>query len=472
MDVDKGGSQLKRTMKSRHLFMISLGGVIGTGLFLSTGYTLSQAGPGGTIAAYLIGGLMMYLVMQCLGELSVAMPVTGSFQTYATTFIGPSTGFMVGIMYWVNWVVTVGSEFTASGILMQRWFPHSSVWMWSAIFAALLFAANAFSVKLFAETEFWFSSVKIVTILLFIILGGAAMFGLISLHGSAEAPMLSNFTSHGGLFPNGFLAVFIAMISVSFAFSGTELIGITAGETANAEKDIPRSIRNVAWRTVIFFIGAIFVLSGLISWKEAGVIESPFVAVFSQIGIPYAADIMNFVILTALLSVANSGLYASTRMLWSLANENMISARFKKVTPKGIPLNALLASMAVSCISLISSIAAPGTVYVVLVAIAGFAGVVVWMSIALSQLLFRKHYVKNGGRLTDLTFRTPLYPLVPIAAMILCFASCVGLAFDPNQRIALFCGVPCMILCYLIRFLRRKQPKQPVRDIHLDKTMP
>ena len=316
--------------------MISLGGVIGTGLFLSTGYTLSQAGPGGTIAAYLIGGLMMYLVMQCLGELSVAMPVTGSFQTYATTFIGPSTGFMVGIMYWVNWVVTVGSEFTASGILMQRWFPHSSVWMWSAIFAALLFAANAFSVKLFAETEFWFSSVKIVTILLFIILGGAAMFGLISLHGSGEAPMLSNFTSHGGLFPNGFLAVFIAMISVSFAFSGTELIGITAGETANPAKDIPRSIRNVAWRTVIFFIGAIFVLSGLISWKEAGVIESPFVAVFSQIGIPYAADIMNFVILTALLSVANSGLYASTRMLWSLANENMISARFKKVTPKGI----------------------------------------------------------------------------------------------------------------------------------------
>ncbi len=201
-------------------------------------------------------------------------------------------------------------------------------------------------------------------------------------------------------------------------------------------------------------------------------IESPFVAVFSQIGIPYAADIMNFVILTALLSVANSGLYASTRMLWSLANENMISARFKKVTPKGIPLNALLASMAVSCISLISSIAAPGTVYVVLVAIAGFAGVVVWMSIALSQLLFRKHYVKNGGRVADLTFRTPLYPLVPIAAVILCFASCVGLAFDPNQRIALFCGIPCMILCYLIRFLRKKQPKQSVRDIHLDKTMP
>ncbi|MGG0940839.1 amino acid permease [Bacillus subtilis] len=456
---ENSSQQLKRTMKSRHLFMISLGGVIGTGLFLSTGYTLHQAGPGGTILAYVIGGLMMYLVMQCLGELSVAMPVTGSFQKYATTFIGPSTGFMVGIMYWINWVVTVGSEFTASGILMQRWFPDSSVWMWSAIFAALLFICNAFSVKLFAETEFWFSSVKIVTIILFIILGGAAMFGLISLNGTADAPMLSNFTDHGGLFPNGFLAVFIAMISVSFAFSGTELIGVTAGESANPQKDIPRSIRNVAWRTVIFFIGAVFVLSGLISWKDAGVIESPFVAVFAEIGIPYAADIMNFVILTALLSVANSGLYASTRMMWSLANENMISPRFKKVTSKGIPLNALMISMAVSCLSLVSSIVAPGTVYVVMVAIAGFAGVVVWMSIALSQLLFRKRFLKKGGNVKDLTFRTPLYPLMPIAALLLCSASCIGLAFDPNQRIALFCGVPCIILCYLIYHFKRNVSK-------------
>lgn len=188
-------------------------------------------------------------------------------------------------------------------------------------------------------------------------------------------------------------------------------------------------------------------------------IESPFVAVFAEIGIPYAADIMNFVILTALLSVANSGLYASTRMMWSLANENMISSRFKKVTSKGIPLNALMISMAVSCLSLVSSIVAPGTVYVVMVAIAGFAGVVVWMSIALSQLLFRKRFLKKGGDVKDLTFRTPLYPLMPIAALLLCSASCIGLAFDPNQRIALFCGVPCIILCYLIYHFKRNVTK-------------
>ncbi|WHX93043.1 amino acid permease [Peribacillus simplex] len=457
-------NQLKRSMKSRHLFMISLGGVIGTGLFLSSGYTISQAGPGGTILAYLVGGLIMYLVMLCLGELTVAMPVTGSFQTYATKYIGPATGFTIGLMYWLTWVVTVGSEFTASGLLMQRWFPHTSVWMWSAIFAILIFLLNSFSVKIFAETEFWFSGIKIITIILFIVLGGFAMLGFIPMDDRASAPMLSNFTVDGGLFPNGLLPVFMAMISVNFAFSGTELIGIAAGESENPEKDVPRSIRNVIWRTMFFFVGAIFVLSGLISWKEAGVIESPFVMVFDNIGIPYAADIMNFVIITALLSVANSGLYASTRMLWSLSNEKMISSFFGKVTSNGVPLNALAVSMAVACLSLLSSVFAPDTVYVVLVAISGFAVVVVWIGIVLSQYMYRKHFLKMGGDIKNLKFRTPLYPFVPIAACVLCLASCIGLAFDASQRIALYCGVPFIILCYLFYYMKNRGNKNQINS--------
>ncbi|MGG0409857.1 amino acid permease [Peribacillus simplex] len=457
-------NQLKRSMKSRHLFMISLGGVIGTGLFLSSGYTISQAGPGGTILAYLVGGLIMYLVMLCLGELTVAMPVTGSFQTYATKYIGPATGFTIGLMYWLTWVVTVGSEFTASGLLMQRWFPHTSVWMWSAVFAILIFLLNSFSVKIFAETEFWFSGIKIITIILFIVLGGSAMLGFIPMDDRASAPMLSNFTVDGGLFPNGLLPVFMAMISVNFAFSGTELIGIAAGESENPEKDVPRSIRNVIWRTMFFFVGAIFVLSGLISWKEAGVIESPFVMVFDNIGIPYAADIMNFVIITALLSVANSGLYASTRMLWSLSNEKMISSFFGKVTSNGVPLNALAVSMAVACLSLLSSVFAPDTVYVVLVAISGFAVVVVWIGIVLSQYMFRKHFLKMGGDIKNLKFRTPLYPFVPIAACVLCLASCIGLAFDASQRIALYCGVPFIVLCYLFYYMKNRGNKNQINS--------
>ncbi|WP_261301556.1 amino acid permease [Paenibacillus andongensis] len=451
-------NSLKRTMKSRHLFMISLGGVIGTGLFLSTGYILNQAGPGGAILAYLFGGLIMYLVMLCLGELSVAMPITGSFPVYAAKFIGPATGFTIGWLYWLTWVVTVGSEFTAAGLLMQRWFPHVSVWIFSAIFAVMLFVLNAVTAKFFAESEFWISGFKVIVIIVFIVLGGAAMFGFIPMEGQS-APMLSNIFDKGGLFPNGFLPVLFVMISVNFAFSGTELIGVTAGETEDPDKSIPRSIRTVVWRTMVFFIGAIIVLAGLIPWQEAGVIESPFVLVFDKIGIPYAADIMNFVILTALLSVGNSGLYASTRMLWALSQEKMVSPWLGKITSRGVPMNALIVSMLVACLSLLSSVIAADTVYVVLIAISGFAVVAVWMGIVASQFMFRRQFLREGGNLKDLKYRTPLYPVVPIVAFLLCLASCVGLYFDPAQRIALYCGIPFVALCYLIYYLKNRNRK-------------
>ncbi|WP_430487673.1 amino acid permease [Priestia flexa] len=456
MAQHEGQNDLKRTMKSRHLFMVSLGGVIGTGLFLSSGYTIGQAGPGGAMLAYLVGGFIMYLVMLCLGELSVAMPHAGSFQVYATKFIGPGTGFAVGWLYWLTWVVTVGSEFIAVGLLMQRWFPDSPVWIWSVLFAITIFVCNAMSVRFFAESEFWFSLIKVVAIIVFIIVGGMAIFGFISIEGQS-APLFSNFTGEGGMFPNGFTPVLATMVAVSFAFSGTELIGIAAGESENPERDVPKSIRNIVWRTFFFFIGAIFVLSALIPWKEAGVTESPFVTVFARIGIPYAADIMNFVILTALLSIANSGLYACARMLWSLSKQNMISPALGKVTSKGVPLNALIVSMAVACLSLLTSVFAADTVYMVLVGISGFAVVAVWMSIATSQYMFRRKYIKEGNDVGKLVYKAPLYPIVPILAFLLCLASCVGLAFDPSQRIALYCGIPFVLLCYAVYYWRRRK---------------
>lgn len=447
---------LQRSMKSRHLFMISLGGVIGTGLFLSSGYTINQAGPVGAIIAYLVGGVIMYLVMLCLGELSVSMPVTGSFQTYATKYIGPGTGFTIAWMYWLTWAVALGSEFTASGLLMKRWFPHTSVWMWSAIFAITIFLLNAFSAKFFAESEFWFAGIKVAAILLFIVLGGAAMFGILPMKDTAHAPMLSNLAGKDGLFPNGILPIFMTMLTVNFAFSGTELIGVAAGESIDPEKNIPKAIRNTVWRLLIFFIGTIFVLSGLIPMKEAGVIKSPFVIVFDRIGIPYAADIMNFVIITAMLSAANSGLYASSRMLWSLSKEKMMHPVFAKLTARGTPLNALIVSMIGGGLSLLSSIFAPDTVYLVLVSISGFAVVVVWMGIAASEFMFRKRFLEQGNHVNELKYRTPLYPIVPVAAFLLCLASCIGIAFDPTQRIALYSGIPFMALCYLIYYVKNR----------------
>jgi arginine/ornithine permease len=461
------GQGLKRELKSRHIFMIALGGVIGTGLFLSSGYTINQAGPGGAIAAYLIGGIVMYLTMLCLGELAVALPNVGSYQTYATKYISPGTGYVVGWMSWLNWSVTIGLELITVSILMKRWFPDVPSWIWCVVFAVLLFSINALSTRSFAEVEFWFSSIKVITIIAFILLGGAAMFGFLDMKGGDPAPFLSNFTDNGGLFPHGIAAILVTMIGVNFSFQGTELVGIAAGESENPEKTIPKAINNTAWRILIFFILSIFVLAGLFPWQKAGLVESPFVVVFDKIGIPYAADIVNFVIITAVLSVANSGLYATSRMLWSMSAQGMINPMFGKLNKKGVPINALIASMIVGCLSLLSGIYAEDTVYLWLLSIAGFGAVFVWASIALSNFLARRDFLKKGGDVKDLKFKTPLYPIVPLLALFMNVIVMVSLAFIPDQRMALYCGVPFLIWCALYyRFvakhrMEKKEYMQP-----------
>ncbi|WNS78126.1 amino acid permease [Domibacillus sp. DTU_2020_1001157_1_SI_ALB_TIR_016] len=448
--------ELKRTMKTRHLFMISLGGVIGSGLFLGSGYTINQAGAGGAILAFLVGGFVMYLTMVCLGELAVAMPVSGSFQTYTTKFIGPGVGFALGWTYWLGWAVTVALEFLAAGQLMGRWFPDTPTWIWCAVFAVLLFSLNALSAKAFGEAEFWFSGIKIVAILLFIILGGAAMFGLIDMKGGQEAPFFSNYASDG-LLPHGVTALLITMIAVNFSFQGTELIGIAAGESENPEKTIPKSIKQSVWRTLVFFVLSIFVLAGLIPSDQAGVTESPFVLVLDSIGIPYAADIMNFVILTALLSVGNSGLYAASRMLYSLSKEGMAAPALARVNKKGIPMNSLILTLGIALLSLLSGFFAEETVFLWLLSIAGLGAQVGWISITASQIAFRRKYVREGGNVADLKFKAPLYPFFPLLGLVLNCAVLVSMAFNPDQRLALYCGVPFMLACYAIYHLKIKK---------------
>ncbi|MFS0906613.1 amino acid permease [Priestia aryabhattai] len=465
MNVDNKQNELQRTMKSRHLFMIALGGVIGTGLFLGSGFTISQAGPGGAILAYILGGFLMYLVMLCLGELAVAMPVSGSFQTYATKYLGPSTGFMIGWLYWFSWANTVGLEFTSAGLLMQRWFPYIPIWVWCLVFGVITFSINALSARSYAETEFWFSSIKVTAIVLFIAIGGASIFGLIDLQENQPAPFLSHFTSDKGLFPNGILAVLFTLVLVNFSFQGTELVGIAAGESENPEKTLPRSIRNVVWRTLFFFVLAMFVLVSILPYQTAGVVESPFVAVLDKIGIPYAADIMNFVILTAILSVANSGLYAASRMMWSLSKSGMGPARLTKLSKKGVPINALLATIVISGGSLITSVVAAETVYLWLISISGMVTIVVWMSICASQFFFRRRFIAEGGNLKDLKFKTPLYPIVPILGFGLYGLILISLIFIPNQRIGLYCGVPLIVFCYVYyHFIVKKNLKVKSHD--------
>ncbi|AZU60015.1 amino acid permease [Neobacillus mesonae] len=464
LQENNSNHELKRTMKTRHLFMISLGGVIGSGLFLGSGYTISQAGPAGAILSYVVGGFIMFLTMLCLGELSVAMPVSGSFQTYTTKFIGPGTGFALGWLYWLGWSVTVALELLSAGQLMQRWFPGSPVWIWCAIFAVVLFSLNALSARAFGETEFWFSSIKIFAILAFIILGGAAVFGFIDMKGGQPAPFLSNFTAHG-LLPHGLTALLITMIAVNFSFQGTELIGIAAGESEEPEKTIPRSIKQTVWRTLFFFVLAIFVLSSLIPMEKAGVVESPFVVVFDSIGIPFAADIMNFVILTALLSVANSGLYAATRMLYAMSTEKMTSPKLMKVSKRGVPMNALVLTMGIALLSLLSGFFAEETVFVWLLSVAGLGAQVGWISITASQIAFRRKFIREGGKVEDLKFKTPLFPVLPIIALTLNCIVLISLAFDSEQRLALYLGVPFVIACYLIYHFKIKHNRDHEKGV-------
>ncbi|OCG40890.1 amino acid transporter [Gilliamella sp. Fer1-1] len=450
-------NQFKRTMKTRHLIMLSLGGVIGTGLFFNTGYIIATAGAIGTIIAYLIGALVVYLVMLCLGELAVAMPETGAFHTYASRFISPGTGYTVAWLYWLTWTVALGSSLTAAGLCMQYWFPSVSVWIWCLIFCIVIFKLNIITAQFFAESEFWFSIIKVLTIVIFIIAGAAAIFGIIPMKDNMPAPFLHNITDNGW-FPNGITPIIMTMVSVNFAFSGTELIGIAAGETQQPEKTIPLAIKTTILRLIIFFIGTIFVLAALLPMEQAGVIKSPFVTVFENIGLPYAADMLNFVILTAILSAANSGLYASGRMLWSLSNQGTLPKCFSKLTKDGIPAFAITMSMLGGLLALLTSVIAPNTVFVALTAISGFAVVAVWLSICASHYFFRKQL--STTEQNTLKYKAPFYPLVPILGFILCLIACIGLAFDPQQRIALYCGIPFVIVCFIAHHFTQTYQKR------------
>lgn len=445
----------KKSLQTRHMVMLALGGVIGTGLFLSSGYSIHQAGPLGALIAYVLGAGVMYLVMVCLGELAVQIPETGSFSVYAARYLGPGTGYTVAWLYWLTWAVAIGSEFIGAGSQMRYWFPDVSVGVWCAVFAVAIFLVNAISVRTFAETEFWLSIIKVVTVIVFLIVGAGIMLGF-----THHKPIgFSNFTREG-LFPTGGWSMIMTLLMVLFAFSGSELVAVAAGEAQDPQHNLKRAIRMTIVRLSIFFIGTIFVLAMLMPREQAGVNVSPFVVVFGMAGIPYADDVVNFVIITAMLSAANSGLYAASRMLWTLGDQGFVARRYARLTKKGIPLNAVVVSMIGAFASLASSIYAPDTVYLALVSISGLAAVVVWMSIAAAQMSFRRHFVANGGQLDELKYRVKPYPLVPIAALLACTLSLVGVAFDPEQRISLYFGIPFIAWCYLVHWYKQRRFRQ------------
>ena len=422
--------ELQRGLDSRHMNMIAIGGAIGTGLFLASGATISQAGPGGALVAFVVIGLMVFLLMQSLGEMSALMPVPGAFETYATRFVSPSFGFALGWNYWFNWAITVAAELSAAGIVMQYWLPDSPGCVWSVIFLTILVVLNLLSARAYGEGEFWFAIVKVIAVIVFLIVGVLMIAGIMG----GSSPGTSNWTTGEAPFVNGFGGVMTVFLVAGFSFQGTELIGVAAGESKDPRSAVPKATRQIFWRIMIFYIGTVIVMGFLLPYTNENLLAgeltqvamSPFTIVLKQAGIGIAASLMNAVILTAILSAGNSGLYASTRMLYALAKDGKASAIFSRTSKRGVPVPAMALTTVVAASCFLSSLVGDGTAYTWLVSVSSLCGFIVWLGIAVSHFQFRRAYLKQGNSLDDLPFRARWYPVGPILAFALCLTITLG----------------------------------------------
>jgi amino acid permease len=441
--VMKKSEGLQRGMKSRHVVMIAVGGTIGTGLFLGSGYVLQEAGPIGSIAAYLVGGLLMYIMMMCLGELVVAMPVSGSTQAYADQFISPAVGFMSGWIRWIACAVTITSQLVATSIIMKNIIPGVPSFLWIVLFTILLFVLNLFPAKGYGESEFWFAGIKVIAIIVF----GLAALGLITgiVGNGAEGLKAS---SGGGWFPKDIKSVLMTIMTASFAYGGVDLVASAAGESEEPEKNLPRTINRVIFGLIFIYLLAMMLLSFVLPWQEANLEGSPFAYVFKKAGLPSAELIINAVVVTSALSSANTFIFSCTRSLWSLGKYGHVGKFLAKVSNKKVPVNALLVSMAFAVAAIITSFVSPDTVYLFLISSVGASNMFLYAMTCLSQLGFRKKYILEGNKLEALKFRAPLYPVLPILGIVLYILLVIMMFFDPTQRLALYTGLPVYVVLF------------------------
>ncbi|MDR0853569.1 MAG: amino acid permease [Clostridiales Family XIII bacterium] len=462
---NENSGDLQRGLKGRHVQMIAIGGAIGTGLFVALGGSLSAAGPGGALVAYGAIGVMVFFLMTSLGEMSTYMPVTGSFETYATKFVDPSLGFALGWNYWYNWAITVAAELEASVIVIKFWRPEMSVaeqMGWSLLFLAVLFFLNFFSVGSYGESEFWFAGIKVVAIIIFLIVGVLSIIGILG----GNSPGTANWHVADAPFPGGFPAIIGIFMIAGFSFQGTELIGVASGEVKNPAKAIPKAIRTVFFRIILFYIGAIIVIGFLIPYNDPNLLSggveniavSPFTLVFERAGILGAATIMNAVILTSILSCGNSGMYASTRMLYSMAVEGKAPKLFTKVNKGGVPIAALILTTLVGGAVFLGSLFGAEKMYIMLVNCSGVAGFIAWLGVAISHYKFRKAFIAQGHSLDELQYKSKLFPFGPLFALALCLIVIIGQFFasDAGEVMGAIIGASAVVALYIIHKIVKK----------------
>jgi lysine-specific permease len=463
--------------------MIAIGGAIGTGLFFASGGAVAQAGPGGALLAYALMGAAVYTVMQSLGEMATQLPVAGSFEAYAERFVDSSLAFAVGWNYWFSWAITLAAEFVAGALIVQFWFPNTNPTYWAMGFFVLLMGLNLLSVKVYAEAEYWFAGVKVVTVIIFILVGVLAIFGMLG----GEAVGLRNWsaadpaTRQSAPFVGGPTTVLLVFLVAAFSFQGTEGVGLVAAETVDPVKNVPKAIHTVFWRILLFYVGSIFVVGTLIRFTDPNLLHgddniaySPFTLIFRQI--PrfgyYASHAMNFVILTSVLSCGNSSLYVASRMLYAMAHSGKAPRRFGHVNSRGVPVAAVWATGAVGATAFLANAVGGQKIYQILYNFSGLTGFLIWLGIAVCHLRFRRAWIAQGRRLEELKFRSRFYPYGPWIAIVLFVIVLLGANIGVFQQaefswrdfIASYIILPVVVALYAGHKLAKKTRLVPLRE--------
>ena len=450
---EETGTGLRRELSGRQVGMIALGGAIGTGLFLGSGLAISSAGPA-VLVAYVVGALAALALAYALAEMVVVHPEAGGFGAISQRYLGGLASFVQRWLYWAAQVVNLGSEVVAAGIYVQFWYPALPLWVPVVAFAAIMLAVNAAAVGFFGEFEYWFAMVKVVTIVVFVLLGLTYLVVGLPGHPAVGFSVLAQ----DGLLPNGIGAVWMALTAVAFSYLGTEAVAMTAAESRNPGRDVPRAARNMVLRLGLFYVLAVFVLVSILPWNSVsggGVEQSPFVRLFAMAGIPAAAGVMNFVVLTAALSAMNTNLYVTSRMTLSLARDGYLPRWFARVGRRGAPRRALLLSAAGLALAAIASATSPHAAFPVLLAMALFGAGLTWILIFASQLAFRRRRAAEG--LPPSPVQLPGSPVTAVLAVVFLAAVLVTLLFDEDYWIAWLAGVPFVVLlCLAYALVRRR----------------
>ncbi|MFB3303445.1 amino acid permease [Pseudomonas sp. AMR01] len=456
---------LKRGLNARHIRFMALGSAIGTGLFYGSASAIQMAGPA-VLLAYLIGGAAVFMVMRALGEMAVHNPVSGSFGQYASTYLGPMAGFILGWTYAFEMIIVCLADVTAFGIYMGFWFPEVARWIWVLGIVFLIGGLNLCNVKVFGEMEFWLSLLKVGAIVAMILGGfGIMLFGVHSA-GETQASGISNLWAHGGFMPNGIGGLIASFAVVMFAFGGIEIIGITAGEAKDPQRVIPKAINAVPLRILLFYVLTLFVLMAIYPWPQIGSQGSPFVQIFSNLGIGSAATILNVVVISAAVSAINSDIFGAGRMMYGLAQQGQAPKGFAQLSKHGVPWMTVVVMGAALLGGVVLNYLIPENVFLVIASIATFATVWVWLMILFTQVAMRRSMTKE--QVAELKFPVPFWPYAPAAAIVFMLFVFGVLGYFPDTQAALLVGAVWIVLLVVAYLLWVKPAAGQAAKVHYD----